>query len=141
MIATLLKALREQLDENNQLNAVEETAGPAPEIPLEYDQILKGGRFWDDVNGGSLPGDLMLTTRREEIGCVHSGGVYEVVSMQQCKDASKKLLELIWVDTDRSVDPAHKKIRSRLCARTYMTKEQGKIQRTFLDAWMFSAML
>ena len=25
--------------------AVEEIAGPVPEIPLEYDQILKGGRF------------------------------------------------------------------------------------------------
>ena len=43
LIATILKALREQLEENDQLNAVEEIAGPVPEIPLEYDQILKGG--------------------------------------------------------------------------------------------------
>ena len=38
--------------------------------------------------------------------------------LSRCKDgknASKKLLELIWVDTDKSVDSAHKKIRSRLC--------------------------
>ena len=56
LIATILKALREQLKENDQFNAVEEIAGPIPEIPLEYDQILKGGgRFWDDVNGGDLP--------------------------------------------------------------------------------------
>ena len=41
LIATILKALREQLDENDQLNAVEEISGPVPEIPLEYDQILK----------------------------------------------------------------------------------------------------
>ena len=47
LIATILKAL--------------------PEIPLEYDQILKGGRFWDDVNGGYLPEDLVLAARREEI--------------------------------------------------------------------------
>ena len=40
----------------NQLNAVEEIAGPVPEIPLEYDKILKdGGGFLDDVNGGYLP--------------------------------------------------------------------------------------
>ena len=39
LIATILKALREQPKENDQLNAVEETAGPVPEIPLEYDQI------------------------------------------------------------------------------------------------------
>ena len=41
LIATILKALREQLKENDQLNAVEEIAGPAPEIPVESDQILK----------------------------------------------------------------------------------------------------
>ena len=40
LIATILKALREQLKETAQLNAVEEIAGPVPEIPLEYDQIL-----------------------------------------------------------------------------------------------------
>ena len=69
LIATILKGLREQVKENDQLNAVEEIAGPAPEIPLEYDHILKeGGQFWDDVNGGYLPEDLMLAARREEIG-------------------------------------------------------------------------
>ena len=59
LIAKILKALREQLKENDQLNAVEESASPVPEIPLEYDQILKGGRFWDDVNGGYLPEDVV----------------------------------------------------------------------------------
>ena len=104
-------------------------AGPAPEIPLEYDQTLKeGGGFWDDVNGGYLPEDLVLTARREEIKWVHSEGVYESVPMQECKDAGKKPLKLIWVD--KSVDPAHKKFRSRLCAREYKTKKQGKIQKT-----------
>ena len=44
LIATILKALREQLKENDQLNAVGEIAGPIPQIPLEYDQILKQGR-------------------------------------------------------------------------------------------------
>ena len=70
-IATILKALREQLKENDQLSAVEETAGPVPEIPLECVQILKERRrFWDDVNGGYLPEDLVLAARREEIGLV-----------------------------------------------------------------------
>ena len=55
LIATILKALREQLQENDPLSVFEEIAGPAPEIPLEHDQILKdGGGFWDDVNGGDL---------------------------------------------------------------------------------------
>ena len=93
---TILKALREQLNDNDQLNAVEEIAGPVPEIPLEYDQILNGGgKFWDDVNGGYLPEDLVLAVRREEIDWVLSEGVYEIVPMPDCINAVKKLLELI----------------------------------------------
>ena len=71
----------------------------------------------------------MPTARREEIAWVQAEGVYENVPMQECKDASKKLLELIRVDADNSVDLAHKKIRLRLCANEYKTKKQGKIQR------------
>ena len=117
LIATSLKALREQLKENDQLNAVEEIAGPVPEIPLEYDQILRdGGRFWDDVNREYLPEDLVLAARREEVDWVHSEGVYEIVPMQECRDAGMKPLDLIWVDTDKSVDSTLKKIRSS-CVR------------------------
>ena len=64
MIATILKALRGQLKENDQLNAVEEIAGRVPEIPLEYDQILKEEeRFSDDVSGGYLPEDFLCWPR------------------------------------------------------------------------------
>ena len=101
LIATILKALREQLKESDQLNSVEDMAGPVPEIPLENDQILKeGGRFWDDVNGGYLPEDLVLAARRKEIDWVHSEGVCEIVPMQGFEDADMKPLDLIWVDTD-----------------------------------------
>ena len=96
LIATILKAPREQLEENDQLDAVEEIAGPVPQIPLEHDQILKeGARYWEDVNGWYLPEDLAMAARREEIAWVHYEGVYEIVPMQECKDASKKLLYLI----------------------------------------------
>ena len=43
LIATIPKALREQLKESDHLLSFEEIAGPAPEIHLEYDQISKGG--------------------------------------------------------------------------------------------------
>ena len=86
LIATILKALREQLKENDQWNAVDEIARPEPEIPLECGQILKeAGRFSDDVNGGYLTEDLVLAARREEIDWVHSEGVYEIVPMQECR--------------------------------------------------------
>ena len=130
LIAKILKALREQLKESDQLHSVEEIAGPVPGIPLESDEILKeGGRFWDDINGGYLPADVVLVVRREEIDRVHSEGVYEIVPVQECRDAGMKPLDLIWVDIDKSVDPTRKKIRSRLCAREYKTKKQVKIQR------------
>ena len=49
-----------------------------------------------------------------------------------------KPLDLIWVNTDKSVDPTHKKFRSRLCAREYKTKKQGKIQRALPVSQLFS---
>ena len=55
----------------------------------------------------------MLVARREGIEWVHAEGVYEIVPMPDCVDAGQKMLDHIWVDTDKSVDPAHKKIRSR----------------------------
>ena len=68
---------------------------------------------------GICPEDLVLAARREEIDWVHSEGVHEIVPMQECRDAGMQPLDLIWVDTDKSVDPTRKKIRSILCAREY----------------------
>ena len=82
----------------------------------------------------------MLAARRDKIDWVHSEGVYENVPMQECRDAGVKPLDLLWVDTDKSVDPARKKIRSILCAREYKTKKQGKIQRALPASQLFSAM-
>ena len=59
--------------------------------------------------------------------------------MQECKDVGMKPVDLIWVDTDKSVDPACKKIRSKLCAREYKAKKQGKIQRALPASQLFSA--
>ena len=130
MTATILKALREQLKENNQLSVVEEIAGPVPKIPLEYDQILKEEENYGMMSTlGICPKIPVLAVRREDIDWVHSEGVYEIVPMQEFVDAGMKPLGLIWVDTDKSVDPTRKKLRSRLCAREYKTKKQSKIQR------------
>ena len=141
LIATILKALREQLKRSDQLHSVEEIAGPVPEILLEYDQILKRGRkFSDDVNRGYLPRDLVLAALREEVDWVHSEGVYEIGPMQERRDAGMKPLDLIWVDTNKFVDPTREKIRSRLRVREYNTKKESKIQRALPASWLFSAM-
>ena len=83
---------------------------------------------------------LCLAARREEIDLVRFEGVYKFVPMSECRDAGMKPLDLIWVDTDKSVDPTRKKIRPRLCAREYKTKKQGKIQRALPASQLFSAM-
>ena len=101
--------------------------------------MKEGGKIWDDVNGGYLPEDLVSAARREEVDWVHSEGVYEIVPMQECRDAGMKPLDLISVDTDKSVDPTRKKIRSRLCGREYKTKKQGKIQRALPASQLFTA--
>ena len=83
----------------------------------------------------------MLAARSEEIDWVHSEGVYEIVPLQECGNEGMKPLDLIIEkDTDKCVDPTRKKIRSRLCAREYKTKKQGKIQRALPASQLFSAM-
>ena len=105
---------------------------------MRVNSVQRG--FWVDVNGGNLQENFVLTAKREEIEWVHSDKVNEIVPMQGYSDAGKKLLDLIWVDTDKSVDRAHKKIRSTLCAREYKTKKQIKIQGAFLASQLFTAM-
>ena len=70
-------------------------------------------------NCGYMPEGLVLAARREEVERVHSEGVYEMVQMQVCRDAGMQPLDLICVDTDKSVGPTRKNIRPRLCAREY----------------------
>ena len=58
---TILKVLREQFEDDDQMKTAGEIAGSVPETSLEWERILKErGRFWDDVNGGYLPEDLVL---------------------------------------------------------------------------------
>ena len=45
---TILKALREQLEEDDQMNTAEGIAGSIPETSLECEQILKErGGYWE----------------------------------------------------------------------------------------------
>ena len=82
---------------------------------------------------------LWLREVKRLIGYIFEG-VYEIVPMQECRDAGMKPLDLLWVDTDKSVDPTRKNSRSRLCAREYKTKKQGKMQRALPASQLFSAM-
>ena len=65
---------------------------------------MKGGSFWDDVNGGYLPEDLVLAARHQEIDRVHSEGVSVIVRMQECRDAGMKLFGPVEVVCKRIQD-------------------------------------
>ena len=100
LIEKIMLALHEQLKENVQLHAHE---AQYQKPLLSMIKSWTGDKFCDDVNGGCLPEDLVLASRREEIDWVHSEGIYQTVPMLECGDAGMKPLDLIWVDTDRSV--------------------------------------
>ena len=63
----------------------------------------------------------------------------DVKRLHGCILKVSRVLDLIWVDIGKSVDPAHKKIRSRLCAREYKTTRQDNIPRALLAYQVFSA--
>ena len=69
-------------------------------------KILKrgGGGFWDDVNGGYQPENLVLTARLEEIDLVLLKVTTELSRCKSAKMQARSCLELIWLDTDNSVD-------------------------------------
>ncbi|CAK0855964.1 unnamed protein product [Prorocentrum cordatum] len=140
-VSAVLRALRRQLRKDGELNAVDEIAGPVPEIPIEYKEMLeKGGGFWDDVNGGFLPTEKVLAARQEEMDWIHGEKVYDIVPEQEAQEAGVRPLDVLWVDTDKSMDPNEQKVRSRLCVREYKTKKDGKVQRALPAAQLFSAM-
>ena len=56
-----------------------------------------------------MPEDLVVAARREEIAWVLSEGVHETVPLDNFKDAGKKLLDVISVDAEMSVERAQKK--------------------------------
>ena len=134
LIATILKALREPLKENDQLNAVEEIASPIPEIPLEYDQVLEGGgRFWDDVNGGYLPEDFVLNAGKDFLtslieweikvaayegtsGDKISEAVRVATIMDHVPDAVNQCFHYLFWNCDASVDALKLRIRESSCA-------------------------
>ena len=60
--------------------------------------------------------------------------------MLECRDTGMKPSDLIWVDSDKSVDPTRNKIPSTLCARENQKKKQGMIQRVRPACQLFSTM-
>eukprot|EP00971_Amphidinium_carterae_P097010 1920458-Amphidinium_carterae.1 len=121
-----------------------EVGGPVPDEPVMPEcwkrMLSDGGGCWDDVNGKWLPADLVWKARLEEQRWLEKEQVYKVVPREESRRAGIPPLDLLWVDTDKSADPSHLQIRSRLCVREYKTRVGGKVKRVLPDAQLFSAM-
>ena len=96
----------------------------------------------DDVNGGYLPEDLMLTARREEIEWVCCESVYESVPMQDCEDAGKILLKLsgwtqtsLWIPLTRQFDRDCVLVNSRRTSKARF-KDDFRLRSCFCNATM-----
>ena len=63
--------------------------------------------------------------------------MYKNVGAQVARDAGEKPLDLLWVGTDKGVDPSVRKIHWRRCVREFKTKKQGKVQRSLPASQLF----
>ena len=147
LVTAVLRGLREQMFASGAVASLEDDlSGPVPEepdVPEDWKELLTEGAdgFWDDVNGGWLPKAETEKARAEELEWVRKEQVYENRPRQEAVDAGIRPLDLLWVDTNKSVKPGTWTIRSRLCVREYKKKlKGGKIQRALPAAQLFSAM-
>ena len=89
-------------------------------------------RFWDDVNGGWLDPIRVRAARRLEVDWIVKRNVLKIVKRTETK--GKKLLDLRWVDTQKS-DGTH---RSRLVVREI--KKAKKASERLSPEEVFSSM-
>lgn len=136
LVAAVLKALKRQLIEDGELNALDSFAsGPYPEHPL----IEEGewNTFFDDVNGTWLNTTLVKEARKEEIKWVHDMHIYDKVPRAQMLADGMKPVSLRWIDTNKG-DDDRPNYRSRLVAREIKAKKKPHEQ--IPASQLFSAM-
>lgn len=74
-------------------------------------------RYWDDVSGKELPGELVKAARAEELQVIKDMGVWEERPREEClKRTGRKPITLRWVDTNKG-DCSKPNVRRRLVAR------------------------
>ena len=115
LIATILKALREKTNENDQLQV------SVPEPPLEYDPILQGGE-----NSGMMCPKILCFLQHVEKASAR---------LFRCETVGRNL-----EGTQTSLLTQRTRKFLRDCAREYKTKKQGEIQKALPASQLFSAM-
>ena len=73
----------------------------------------KWQRYWDDISGKELVGDLVRAAREEELKVVDEMGVWELRPVSEC-------IEVRWVDVNKG-DTESPNVRSRIVAKDFRT--------------------
>ena len=90
-------------------------AGPiAEETELHEDE--RYGAYYDDVNGGILPTELVEQARKLERDWIDKEGVYVRVPKEQMEADGMQAIPLLWIDTNKG-DSENVFVRSRLVVR------------------------
>ena len=79
-------------------------------------RLYYGFEFYDDVKGGALNREKVISARKLEVAYFENMGVYTKVPRSEAKDAGCKVITTKWVDTNKGSDeePNH---RSRMVGR------------------------
>ena len=81
------------------------------------------------------------TVVMEFLAWIKKEQVYKEVPREQARADGIRVLSLLWVDTNKRLEPGVWKIRSRLCVREHNTKSKGgAVRRALPAAQLFSAM-
>ena len=79
-------------------------------------------KYWDDISGKELRGDLVRAARAEELETVRKMKVWVKVDREQCfRDTGKPPIKLRWVDINKG-DETKPNHRSRIVAKEIKTQ-------------------
>ena len=81
-------------------------------------------RYWDDISGKELKGELVRAARAEEMETIRRMQVWVKVDRDQCtRDTGKPPIKLRWVDINKG-DEGKPNHRSRIVAKEIKTNSR-----------------
>ena len=90
---------------------------------MDFQKLYVGYAFSDDVKGGHLDREKVITARQLEMVYFKRMGVYRKVPRQEAKDAGVRVITTKWIDTNKGSD-SEPNYRSRLVARELNLSER-----------------
>ena len=109
LVDTVLVALKQELEDLGQLNAMDGGGPTADEPSLEEEWAET---FYDEVSGALLDPALVKQARKLEVDYMHQLKVYEEASLEEWQASGCRLIPMRWLDINKG-DSETVNIRSR----------------------------